>query len=814
MFLDSFHDLLDFLNPDKRILIAGDFNLNFLSNENNVILFKDVLDCYGFQFVIKESTRISNSSSTCIDNILLNDKFDYFEAGIVDLNLADHLAQTLNISITKEKSIRRTIYKRCFNSQNTTNFLRFLDNENWYDLYNSTTLDGAFDNFFNIFMYHFDTSFPLRKFYITDNDDINHDHWINDEIIALKRQLSIYSDLSKRYPQFIELRNEAHQNYNSKLKDARRQYYDRQISQAENKQKQMWQIISKLQNKTRPDHNIEITENNIVLTDIDLANRFNQYFTTVPLPSTNKDLAFLESNVPMHSNSLFLAPLVDSDIIEIIDKLKCSNSSGFDNISNNLLKKCKYLICKPLAFIVNIMFQEGAFPSKLKLAIVNPSHKKSDTNIITNYRPISLLSSFSKVLEVAINEQLTIYLYTNKIISPNQHGYTRKKNTDTAVTNFVSEITRAVDNKIPTLGLFVDFTKAFDNVDHELLLEKLSRYGIRGINLQLFKTYLEGRTQKVQLSNGKTSISQNILAGVPQGSILGPSLFLIFANDLNFYLRDIKSIKIVQYADDTNILITAENIDSLMTLTCTVYNMIVRWAQQNYLCLNQEKTQCVLFKSRKSIYSLNNNFPLQTTDNVKMLGITLDNYLQWNSHIEILCGKLGRSCYALRFLKNFCSSNVLKTLYYSSFHSHLRNGIINWGSSGQIQRVFILQKVAIRILANLGYRESCRNVFQQLEILTVIGTYIYEVCCFVFKNKSIFTQNITPHDHNTRHKLELQPDSHSTSLYQRSIIYNGCKLFNFLPPEIKESANQYIFKRSLKKYLVNKNCYTLNDFFT
>ena len=251
-----------------------------------------------------------------------------------------------------------------------------------------------------------------------------------------------------------------------------------------------------------------------------------------------------------------------------------------------------------------------------------------------------------------------------------------------------------------------------------------------------------------------------------------------------------------------------------MILACRVYDMIKMWAQKNCLLINQNKTQCVLFKSQRSVYTLSNNFSLQTTNTVRMLGITIDCHLQWNSHIQVLCGKLSKSCYALRFLKNFCSNHILRTLYFSSFHSHLRNGIINWGSSSQNQRIFILQKVAIRILADLGFRDSCREAFQYLKILTVASTYIYEVCFYVFKNRSIFMQNAVPHDHNTRHKSDLQPDPHITSLYQKSIQYNGCKLFNYLPQGIRESSSSYIFKRKLKNYLLERNCYTLNEFFS
>lgn len=196
-----------------------------------------------------------------------------------------------------------------------------------------------------------------------------------------------------------------------------------------------------------------------------------------------------------------------------------------------------------------------------------------------------------------------------------------------------------------------------------------------------------------------------------------------------------------------------------------------------------------------------------------MLGITFDSLLQWECHIDNLCSKLRSSCYALYFLAQQCSREVLLTLYYANFHSHVRYGIINWGMSTYIQRVFILQKYAVRILGGLRFPESCREEFKNLKILTVAGIYILEVCTFVYKNKNKFLANQVNHNHETRFKRLLQPEIHRTTLYQRNFYYNGCKLYNRLSDNIKSSPNANVFKQRLKKFLWGRSFYTVDEFY-
>lgn len=355
-------------------------------------------------------------------------------------------------------------------------------------------------------------------------------------------------------------------------------------------------------------------------------------------------------------------------------------------------------------------------------------------------------------------------------------------------------------------------------MDHQLLKAKLERYGVRGIALQIFSSYLDNRTQSVKLASGVAESKICVIKqGVPQGSILGPLLYILFANDIIKYLQKIPNVHVVCYADDTNIIVTGNDLTETKATAERVYQNIICWSHKNNLNLNKTKTTTIQF-------SLNNNSEglklfddtgteLKSCEASKLLGVIFDVHLQWTPHVENLCIKLRTSCYALKFMSQHCSQEVLKTLYYANFHSHLRYGIVNWGNSSNVARVFLLQKYAVRILSNLNYRETCRNSFKNLKILTVAGLYILEVCSYVHKHKSFFLSNQVRHSHETRSRNILIPDQYRTTMYQKSFLCQGCKLYNSLDEDIRTAGSIQMFKSRLKKLLLAKNCYTINEFF-
>ena len=268
---------------------------------------------------------------------------------------------------------------------------------------------------------------------------------------------------------------------------------------------------------------------------------------------TRNPIDFMEGDF---LKSLYLFPVNESEVLDIILNLKNTDSKGPDNIPTSLIKSCGHELCQILTYINNCSLLDGVFPEKLKMAKIIPIFKSGDVNIISNYRPISILSAFSKITEKLVSTRLINYLTQNSILHKNQFGFRPKLSTCLALLQLIDDVSKSIDDGNITVGVFIDLAKAFDTVDHAILLNKLNFYGIRGTALNWFRSYLTNRNQYVYL-NGAESSCALIRCGVPQGSILGPILFLIYINDLNSFS---KTLNTIVFADDTNLFLSGKKI--------------------------------------------------------------------------------------------------------------------------------------------------------------------------------------------------------------------------------------------------------------
>ena len=389
---------------------------------------------------------------------------------------------------------------------------------------------------------------------------------------------------------------------------------------------------------------------------------------------------------------------------------------------------------------------------------------------------------------------------------------------ETALFSFLYEINKIIDQREIGVALYIDLSKAFDTLCHDILIQKLLLYGIRGTPLQWFKSYLQGRTQRVKVSSDRGSILSdiaNITVGVPQGSILGPLLFVIYANDLHYVFKDLPVI-LMSYADDTNLIIKVSNRSDIEPMVDLVFSKVQDWMNKNKLVINNDKTACMFFRSPRSNLCLNNvtlaGTRMDFCREIRLLGFYVDCHLNYNAHIEHLCKKLSSVCFGLRTLSSQCSPTILKTLYYANFYSHLRYGIIHWGRAVGVNRVFVLQKYIVRVIKGLKFGETCREAFKELNILTVAGVYIYELLCFVRNNMMCFQKAFAATPYETRHKNSLCVDQHTTTLYQKSAHYNGCLIFNALPNKIKCAPTINIFKSKIKKLVIDISPYSIKEF--
>ena len=435
--------------------------------------------------------------------------------------------------------------------------------------------------------------------------------------------------------------------------------------------------------------------------------------------------------------------------LKIIADLKPKSSAGYDNLSSKLLKDIKGIISRPLSIIINQSLCSGIFPSKLKLAKVIPLYKKEDQRVFGNYRPISLLSSISKIYEKVAFKQILEYFTSNNLLFESQYGFRENHSTELAALEFIDKIKLEMDRKKIPFSIFLDPSRAFDTLNHDILLTKLRYYGIQGIALNWFQSYLTKRSQYVQYNETSSSI-RKIETGVPHGSILGPLLFIIYMNDIHT-VSD--KFSFISYADDTTLIsplcsfshCSHNDINYVSTMINLELTKISDWLAVNKLSLNAAKTKFMLFHNYQKIINeddiphlIINDTVIERVTEFNFLGLTINEYMNWNSHSSKISNKISRTLGVMNRLKRYLPFSALKLMYSSLILSHLQFAITSWGF--EWERLSKLQKRAIRIMTNSKYNAHTDPVFKSLKLLNIKD--IFDVQCMKFWYK--FVNNNVP----------------------------------------------------------------------
>lgn len=489
-----------------------------------------------------------------------------------------------------------------------------------------------------------------------------------------------------------------------------------------------------------------------------------------------------------------------------------------------VLKSCAKALSSILCHLINTSLANGVFPERLKISIVKPLHKKGCTLDVNNYRPITLIPILSKIYEKVMHLRLREFLNKNKIIKEEQNGFQKGKSTTLAAFSLVKSITENIDKKQPVTVVFLDMSKAFDLVNYDKLLDKCERYGIRGPALDWLRSYLCGRTQCVELSRiEKTKMTSTTYrshikgnrSGVPQGSILGPPLFLLYINDL----PNTTNHKCVLFADDVSVIIPSNNnTQNHEKEVHDTMNDIVGWLTLNDLKVNLSKTKYVHFSNYNQIKKHNFDITFEEEkinrdDNIRFLGITLDEHCNWKLHINTVCKKLNRFVYALRQLRKTVSETAALTAYHGHVSSILRYGLLLWGNSPHISRAFIIQKKCIRAISNVGPFETCRPLFKKLGVLTLASMYIMEIGMFIRNQKHLFVDSNENRRYKSRDPTKLNiHTSCRSALYKKNSYRMSIKIYNHFPRPLRELPS-YKFHKQLKSWLLENCFYTLNEFF-
>ena len=612
---------------------------------------------------------------------------------------------------------------------------------------------------------------------------------------------------------------------NLNIRQAKRDFILQELKEHDNDAKKFWKVIRNVvpSNKSSPRQDILLKHDGLKLDRTEVAPYINDYFINVGKvtaeqsnppsasasapDSTHSSYCDTSSDGPQpnsprtkqtdcnDSQDFFkLYEVTEQDVLKVIKEMNVSKSSGLDDISSFIIKEAFQLLVPEVTYMFNLSIKTATFPKLWKKALVIPIPKSGNLTNVKNYRPISLLPLPGKILEKLIHQQLSNYLESESLLTNAQHGFRKKRFTVHSVAQLITYVNKKMDTRMPTLAVYVDFKKAFDCVQHPVLLNKLSQLNIDRSVTDWIGSYLSEREQRV-LANNNYSPFQEVTQGVPQGSVLGPLFYIIYANDIS---KVVKNCERALYADDTVLYVASRDFNTSVVKLQQDINSLSRWCTTNGIKANTEKTKVMVFGSANCLKGLPEfeikieDSPLVKVSSYKYLGVTLDEQLNYNLHVTRLIGSVTAKLNQFRRMRSFLNTKAAVLVYKCMLLPVLEYGDIFLTTASVInkKRLQVLQNKGLRCALQLGSETSVDNLHEEANILSLKFRREQHLLNHMFdqaQNQNSLRPEPLSNIRTRSHKKRLLKIKRPyTEKFKKSLAYAGPKKWNSLPAEFHQ----------------------------
>jgi hypothetical protein len=728
--------------PHSDLIVMGDFNIDLSKQDRIAEDLIDTMCTAGFLQQVTIPTRITENTKSLIDHVFTNSR-KKLVSNVIMTDIADHLPIHTHYIDWKHKQKKIKITKRWLKPDDYGKLDAILKEIKW-TVMAEMDLEEKTDFLIKQINEALDQVAPVITKQIRNKQS---NHWVT---LGIKTSSKINNHLYKKMKKSGRQEDREHYKKRKKLLDrlvryAKNMQIKSDLKEAGTDTRKLWAIINNSIDRKQCSHKLPSAfnvDNSVIANKKDIAQAFNKYFAEIGSKMADSianptNINYTEFLPEPHKYDMEFRQLTQEEVEKIMKKQQPKLSHGLDTINNRMVKECAASLSVPMTMIINESLKEGEVPLAFKTAVIKPLYKKGPSNELGNYRPVSLLSALSKILEKAVCAQLNNWLYKEGLYCPTQYGFRPKSSTVHAVQDLMNQVAENAALNQSTVATFIDLSKAFDCLQYDKLFGKLDNLGVRNKELSWFMDYLSHRQQSVQLDDIQSAPIE-VSLGVPQGSVLGPVLFLIYVNDIN---NTCPEANLIKFADDTTLVTTGKTTDEAISLMNTALTKISRWFIANKLQLNPSKTRYIIFNNKINPLStvMIGNEPIQKISekgkekSFKLVGIHLDENLKWTHHINAVSKKLSSSLYGLTRVSKELNEENKKLLYSGLIHSHLVYGLPIWGwaTKGRLSELLVKQKRAIRKIYNLKYRDHTMSYFRKGNILQLPELVEHMTLCFI-----------------------------------------------------------------------------------